>query len=369
MVTILRSFAIPLSVVPEVPILTVGKNWLERRLLGLVSIILIGIAALSGQSVLASGTLTYGSLRFDKNSIDFGEAFRGTQLTHRFRFTNSGPGPLTIQGVHSACNCTAIEVERGRKYEPGETGFIEVTLDTSDFAGNIVKTVTVISNERLLPDRTLTLKAKVKTEIFADPPLLDFGDVRLKSGDSKVVRIKSAPGKPLEVSGLEYNEKILSAKVVREQDDWVVTVQLMPEIPPGFLKESIIVRNNSAHLPKLALPVRALVLGNIELSPGYIEFGALASSEAVQRSVTLRSTDTYKIVNMRGDMQINGQKVEQIANYLKIESQPALQDTQLINVELKNIAKQAGSVRGKLYIETTDPKQKELSVDFYALFR
>ena len=349
--------------------MSVGKNWLQRRLLGLVALILIASGAMSSQSGLASGPLTYGSLRFDKNSIDFGDVFRGTQLTHRFRLTNSGPGPLTIQGVHSACNCTAVEVERGRKYEPGETGFIEVTLDTSDFAGNIVKTVTVISNERLLPDRTLTLRAKVKTEIFADPPLIDFGDVRLKSADSRVARIKSAPGKPLEVSGLDYNDKILSAKVVREQDDWVVTVQLMPEISPGFLKESIIVRNNSAHLPKLALPVRALVLGNIELSPGYIEFGALASTEAVQRSVTLHSTDTYKIVNMRGDMQINGQKVEQIASYLKIESQPASQDTQLINVELKNIAKQAGSVRGKLYIETTDPTQKELSVDFYALFR
>ena len=68
-------------------------------------------------------------------------------------------------------------------------------------------------------------------------------------------------------------------------------------------------------------------------------------------------------------MQINGQKVEQIASYLKIESQPGPQETQLINVELKNIAKQAGSVRGKFYIETTDPTQKELSVDFYALFR
>ena len=349
--------------------MSVGKNWLQRRLLGLVALILIASGAMSSQSGLASGPLTYGSLRFDKNSIDFGDVFRGTQLTHRFRFTNSGPGPLTIQGVHSACNCTAVEIERGRKYEPGETGFIEVTLDTSDFAGNIVKTVTVISNERLLPDRTLTLKAKVKTEIFADPPLLDFGDVRLKSSDSRVARIKSAPGKPLQVSGLEYNDKIFSAKVVREQDDWVVTVQLMPGIPPGFLKESIIVRNSSAHLPKLTLPIRGLILGNIELSPDYIEFGALASTEAVQRSLTLRSTDPYKIVNMRGDMQINGQKVEQIASYLKIESQPGPQETQLINVELKNIAKQAGSVRGKFYIETTDPTQKELSVDFYALVR
>lgn len=338
----------------------------------LIAIVLNAVGALllaiTASSAVAAG-LTYGTLHFDKSSHDFGEVFRGTQLTQTFRFVNKGPGPLTIQGVHAACNCTAVEVDRGRRYEPGQSGTIEVTLDTSDFIGNLVKTVTVISNERLLPDRTLTIRAKVKSEIFADPPLLDFASVKPKANDARTIRIRSAPGQQLEIKGLDFNEKVLSAQVARDKDDWILTAQLLAGVPPGFLKESIVVRNNSQHLPKLTIPVRGQVMSNFEVAPSYIEFGSLGATEGAQRVVTLRGSDNYKVVSMRGDMQINGQKVDQVANLLKIESASLQNDMQQINVELKNGLSRAGSVRGKIYIETTDPVQPELSVDFYALFR
>jgi hypothetical protein len=34
-----------------------------------------------------------------------------------------------------------------------------------------------------------------------------------------------------------------------------------------------------------------------------------------------------------------------------------------------NKTEKAGSVHGRLFIETTDPQQKEIPVDFYAFFR
>ncbi len=344
-------------------------RWCRGGLVAVVTIVtgLLLFVGLAGQ--LHAAGLTYGTLHFEKSTHDFGEVFRGSQLTQTFRFVNKGPGPLTIQGVHAACNCTAVEVDRGRRYEPGQSGTIEVTLDTSDFVGNLVKTVTVISNERLLPDRTLTIRARVKSEIFADPPLLDFASIKPKTGESRTVRIRSAPGQQLEIKGLDFNDKVLTAQVTRDKDDWILTAQLLPEVAPGFLKDSIVVRNNSQHLPKLTIPVRGQVMSNFELAPSYLEFGSLGTTEGAQRTVTLRGSDTYKIVSMRGDMQINGQKVDQVASLLKLESVPPQNDLQQINVELKNASTRAGSVRGKIYIETTDPVQPELSVDFYALFR
>ena len=320
-------------------------------------------------SAEATGTATYGSLKFDETAFDFGDVYRGTELTHRFRFVNSGPGPLTVQGVHAACGCTAAEVEKGRKYQPGESGFVDVKLDTTDFAGDLVKTVTVMSNEKLLPDRTLTLKAFVKTEIEADPPLVDFGDVHSQTGGTRVIRIKSIGGTHQDVKDVAFNREVFDTTWAKDKDDWVVTVKLHAGLPPGFLKEQLVIRNTSEHLRELPVPVRANILGNIDVSPTYLEFGAIAPSESVTRSVTMRGTVDFDVVGTRAELIVNGRRIDDAAKYIKVNTLPHEKDRRLVSVELRNGSNVAGSVHGKLYFQTTDASQKELPVDFYAFFR
>jgi hypothetical protein len=60
---------------------------------------------------------------------------------------------------------------------PQESGAIDVTFDTTDFNGPVVKTITVMTNERHVPDRTLSIKATVVSEFEVNPPLADFGSV------------------------------------------------------------------------------------------------------------------------------------------------------------------------------------------------
>jgi hypothetical protein len=311
-----------------------------------------------------------GTLKLEASSFDFGDVFRGSQLVHRFPFVNAGTAPITIQGVHAACGCTAVEVDKGRKYMPGDTGYVEVKLDTSDFAGSLVKTVTIMSDEKLLPDRTLTLRAHVKTEIDVDPPLADFGDTPSKTGAAKAIVLKPLDGFKLDVKELVYNQQTLDAALTKQGDgSYLVTIKLKPGLPPGFLRETVIVRNNSSHLKELLVPVRATVKGNIDYAPTYLEFGAIPPSEAAKRAITMKGAGDFAITGSRTELNVNGRKVDDASKYIKVDAVPHDKDKRLVSVELRNAASLAGSVHGKLYLQTTDPDQKELTVDFYAFFR
>lgn len=331
------------------------------KILGLFSLL-----CLLGAGPEAGGL---GSLKFEESSFDFGEVYRGISLSHRFKFVNSGTGPLTIQGVHAACGCTAVEVEKGRKYQPGESGFVDIRLDTTDFAGSLVKTVTVMSNEKILPDRNLTLRAHVKSEVEADPPLVDFGDSFSKEGASRTIRIKPVQGFKLTVKDLGFNAQLVDASVQKDGADYLVTVTLKPGLAPGFVKETVYVRNNSTHLKELPIPVRANVKGNIDYLPAYIEFGAIGPADVSKRSITMRGQNDFEVTGSRAELIVNGRRIADASKYISINTLPHEKDKKLVSVELKNEAKVQGSVHGKLYFETSDPSQKELAVDFYAFFR
>jgi hypothetical protein len=313
-----------------------------------------------------------GRMAFGDSLHDFGSVYRGETLTYRFAFTNTGKGPVTIQGVHAACGCTAVEVAKGKQYQPGESGVVEVKLDTTDFEGALQKAVVVMSNERLTPDRTLTLKAFVKSEVEAMPPLADFGEVVAKDGAVKTVRIKPLGGFKLAVKDVEYNSAIFDVTTAPSKDtagEWTLEIRLKPNLAPGFLKEQLIVRNNSAHLAEMPLPVRALIKGQIEFSPQYVEFGAIAPREKSERSITLRGVGDFDVAGSRAELTINGRRVDGGERYVNISTLTTEKEKKLVAIELKNPDGLTGSVHGKLFFATSDPAQRELAVDFYAFFR
>ncbi|MEY4630744.1 MAG: hypothetical protein RIQ81_864 [Pseudomonadota bacterium] len=310
-----------------------------------------------------------GQIRFEDSSHDFGRVKRGEKLTHRFAFRNEGKGPLKVYGVHAACGCTAAEVASGKEYAPQETGAIDVTFDTTDFDGSVVKTITVMTNERHVSDRTLSLRATVIGEFEVNPPLADFGETLIRDGGMQQVVIKPQPGNKFVVDKIKFNAETLDVSSVAKDGGYVISIQLKKDIPTGFLKETVYVRNNSKSLPELRIPVRATIRGNIEIEPKYIEFGAISPSDKSSRSITLNGLKEFDIKNVRMDLNLNGAKVSDSADLLKVNPVSTDKQKKLIAVDLLNKIDKAGSVHGRLFIETTDPQQKEIPVDFYAFFR
>ena len=310
-----------------------------------------------------------GRIKFERRGHDFGQIVRGQVMKYRFKFKNAGNGPLRIQGVHAACGCTAVEADKGKIYQAGESGFVDVTLDSSDFAGKMMKVVTVLTNEKITPDRTLTVRAHVLSEFEVNPPLADFGDVVGGEGATRIIRVSPIGDYALKLKGTEFAKEVLDVGLTRDKRDWIVTVSLKPGLKPGFFKESVIVRTGSKSLPELVIPVRGTIRGNIVAAPNYLEFGALAFSDKVKRDISLSGLEEFQITGSRAELIVNGVPVKNPEQFVTVgqSDNPSLRKR--VAVELANPDKLGGSVHGRLFLNTTDKGQPEVEVDFYAFFR
>jgi hypothetical protein len=310
-----------------------------------------------------------GVISFEKPVVDFGTVKRGQKLTAVFQFKNVGQGPLTIQGIQAACDCTTPESVKGKLYSPGDRGSIEVIFDTKDYSGRVSKAITVITNERSMPDRTLTIAATVNSEINATPPLADFGEVVLNQSTEQVIRVKGNMKNELRIDKIRFNQELFDVSYRKEAQEFIISIKLKPNIPIGFIKDTIWVKNNSSALPDMPIPVRATIRGEIAMSPAYVEFGSVPASEKSLRQISITSDSAFDITSNRVEMNVNGAKTNVGADLMKVEVTKTTKNEKKVKLELKNPGNQPGSVHGKITLETSNPQQKSLTFDFYAFFR
>lgn len=97
-------------------------------------------------------------MQFDKTVHDFGTIDQGTNVEHRFSFTNTGEAPLVIVDAKSSCGCTVPEKPEG-PIAPGEKGELLVKFNGSG-KNQVNKTVTITANTKAGKE-TLQIKAFV----------------------------------------------------------------------------------------------------------------------------------------------------------------------------------------------------------------
>lgn len=84
-------------------------------------------------------------IKFAELSHDFGNIKEGTQATYEFKFTNAGTAPLVLENVQASCGCTTPEWTK-ESIEPGKTGKVIATFNSSGRPGTFTKTITVTYN-------------------------------------------------------------------------------------------------------------------------------------------------------------------------------------------------------------------------------
>lgn len=83
-----------------------------------------------------------GHLVFEHSFFDFGTVMEGDIIKHTFKFKNDGAGKVKILKTETSCGCTTANGAL-KEYAPGESGEMEVVIDTKGKKGIIVKTVTL----------------------------------------------------------------------------------------------------------------------------------------------------------------------------------------------------------------------------------
>ena len=88
---------------------------------------------------------TFANISFDKLVHEFGEIDEGDKITHKFKFKNTGNGPLIIDNVDVSCGCT-MPTYPIIPIGPGETGEIGVIYNSKGKFGTQKPSITIKTN-------------------------------------------------------------------------------------------------------------------------------------------------------------------------------------------------------------------------------
>jgi len=142
-------------------------------------------------SQYAAHAQLFAEIQFEKLDYNFGKIKEdGGPANYNFNFTNTGKIPLVIQGVSASCGCTTPEWSR-EPILPGKTGFIKVSYNPEQRPGVFNKSITVSANVPKI-SRVLTITGDVIPKVLSTLDLfpVDFGKIRMRSGEMSFVKIK-----------------------------------------------------------------------------------------------------------------------------------------------------------------------------------
>ena len=197
-------------------------------------------------------------LQPEGTEYDFGVVFQGEKVEKVFRFANRGDATLTIDRVRTSCGCTAVLLSATR-LEPGESGEVRAVFDSTRFAGEVLKTIYVNSNDSLQPLLQLTIKGSVRQEVQITPPLADLGLIQPARAKEVAIVLTNQGIAPLKVVGTEVLAPDLSVALSAEEipagQSLTLTLRAEPKEGRTRLNGYVIVKTDSQRIPELRIPV------------------------------------------------------------------------------------------------------------------
>lgn len=118
----------------------------------------------------------HGHIVFEHSFFDFATVTEGDIIRHTFKLKNDGAGKVKIVKTETSCGCTTASGAL-KEYAPGESGEMEVVVDTKGKKGIIVKTVTVTMENNDADKVELSLAMKLEPPphpMISDVPNLNL---------------------------------------------------------------------------------------------------------------------------------------------------------------------------------------------------
>ncbi len=100
-------------------------------------------------------------IQFENTVHDFGKIKEGSVVEYTFKFKNVGSELLEVSNVKTSCGCTAAVIS-GKSLKPKEEGTLKVEFDSSKREGVVTRTITLTSNDKLEPQKTVTIVAFIE---------------------------------------------------------------------------------------------------------------------------------------------------------------------------------------------------------------
>jgi len=199
----------------------------------------------------------------EKTGYDFGQVFSGEKITHTFKFRNLGDAPLIIERVRQSCGCTAAIVS-STVLDPGATGEVQSTFNSTGFSGEVVKTVYLYSNDPDSPVVQLYLRGAVQREIVSRPSRVSLEKMIPGKTVTAHLQLLHQGKNEITFGAIQITTPELKAELSADRIALGEIVTLSLDITPQAGKRRfggfIIIPLTGAHMKEVRIPVYASVV-------------------------------------------------------------------------------------------------------------
>ena len=250
-------------------------------------------------------------LSFASTQHNFGVIDETSEVATIFQFTNTGGSELLIEAITASCGCTTPLLTK-RRYQPGESGAIEVGFDPTR-PGRAQESITVRSNTEPAVTR-LTITANVTAFLVFEPKILQLG-VRQYGAEHHGRVTISSPDENFVIDSVSVSLPYVSARVVppgqaTAPGPKTVEITVAPTAPWGALYFGIDVTATGRPTPDAkpvthsrTVRVAGKLFGRLAADPDMFRF-AVDPGDPIVRTIRLRRTDGQPFRILKTDVRI-----------------------------------------------------------------
>jgi len=231
-------------------------------------------------------------IQFATPVYDFGKVQAGEMVKYSFIFTNIGEEQLEVSNVQPSCGCTTAG-DWTRSVPPGGTGKVPVQFNSANFNGQVLKTITVTSNEKQKPVTVLQLKGTIWKPIELVPQYTVINVAPDASGASASVRIINHLEEPLSVFEPVSSNPAFSVALITNQPGKEFQLNLAAgDLSSGTVQGKVTLKTSSAKTPTLDVPFWASVQPVISVIPARIMLPQAPLKTKAPATVTIQNNST-----------------------------------------------------------------------------
>jgi hypothetical protein len=174
---------------------------------------------------LALMTSAYAGLQWDNLEQTFAVKPADSTVVAKYRFTNTGTEPVTIDSVRTSCGCTTATLTK-KEYLPGESGEIEARFEVGGRVGHQEKAILVTTSDSPQTPAVLRLIANIPESIKITPEMV-FWRVG-EAPEPKTIEVSVSDESPAKIASVISSTPHIKATVGDVLPAKKATIQVTP---------------------------------------------------------------------------------------------------------------------------------------------
>ncbi len=247
--------------------------------------------------------LNWAEAMFDKVQHDFGTVARGADVVLRLKVTNKYVETVHISDAHTSCNCISARI-LNNTLKTWEEGIIEVKLNTLQYSRERNANVIISIDQPSFAQITIPIHAYIRTDVVIEPGSVLLGTVPAGQSADHKLRISYAGNPNWRITEVKSrNPNILCAvrELSRQPNGgasniaYELSVKVSPNMPPGDLREQILVMTNDGNSPIIPVLVEGRVMSEFTVTPSTIVLKELKPGEIQEVGVVILGKKPFVI--------------------------------------------------------------------------